>query len=120
MRPNYVKLRECDTIVTMNVDEMSAMIDFACIRDLYLTPMEALIYSVLRKYAGENESGRKFLKIAENDFLRVFRHIDGSNTIIGQSIAGLITKRLIVEAEDINQLFETNDLGEMYHLYHCL
>ena len=121
MRPNYVDLKKCDTVVTMNVEEMTAEIDFACIRDLYLTPMEALIYSVLRKYAGDGEDDRKFLKIAHSDFLRVFRHLDGSNKIIvEQSIESLIEKRLIVEGQEMSQLFDTNELGEIRHLYHCL
>ena len=120
MRPNCVNLKPCDIIVTMNVDEMSVNIDFACIRDLYLTPMEALIYAVFRKYAGDTENERKFLKIAHSDFFRVFRHLDGGTKEIEITIANLIIKRLIIEGQDMSQLFETADSGEFYHLYHCL
>ena len=120
MRPNCVDLRKCDTIVTMNVEEMSVEIDFASIRDLYLTPMEALIYAVLRKYAGDDKDGHKFLKIAHSDFFRVFRHLDGGTKEIEIAIANLIIKRLIIEGQEMSQLFETADSGEFYHLYHCL
>jgi hypothetical protein len=104
----------------MNVDEMSVNIDFACIRDLYLTPMEALIYAVFRKYAGDTENERKFLKIAHSDFLRVFRHLDGRSSEIEKAISSLIVKRLIIEGQDMSQLFDTNELLEIRHLYHCL
>lgn len=120
MRPNCVDLKPCDIIVTMNVDEMSVNIDFACIRDLYLTPMEALIYAVFRKYAGDTENERKFLKIAHSDFLRVFRHLDGRAREIENAISSLIVKRLIIEGQDMSQLFDTNELLEIRHLYHCL
>ena len=120
MRPNCVDLRKCDTIVTINVEEMSVQIDFASIRDLYLTPMEALIYAVIRKYAGEDKDGHKFLKIAHNEFLRVFRHFDGRSSEIENAISSLIVKRLIIEGQDMSQLFDTNEALEIRHLYHCL
>jgi hypothetical protein len=120
MRPNCVDLKKCDTIVTMNVEEMAVEVDFQSIRDLYLTPMEAILYSMFRKYAGETEDSRKFLKIAHSDLLLIFRHLDGRNDIIERTIESLIEKRLIIEGQDISQLLDTNDLGEIRHFYHCL
>ena len=120
MRPNYYDVRKCDTIVTINIEEMSVQVDFVSIRDLYLTPMEALIYSIIRKYAGDDKDGHKFLKIAHSDFFRVFRHLEGGTKVIETAIESLIVKRLIIEGQEVSQLFETADSGEMYHLYHCL
>lgn len=117
MRANYIELNENDTVVTMNVEEMIAEIDFVTIRNLYLTPLEALIYAVIRKYASDDENGHKYLKIVVSDFLLAFRMNDIQEVKV--AIQRLIEKRLIIEGQSMSQLFESRD-GEFISLYSCV
>ena len=113
MKPNYVELKESDTIVKVDVEEIAGQVNFCTIKELYLTPLEAILLSVIRRYSGSDDNGLKFVNLSEDklmDIFRVSRYED-----IEDALDGLIGKRLIVEGQDMSLMPFDNDIHRLFH-----
>lgn len=97
MKINYDKIRKADTVVNIDPIEMSVQIDFIYIRDLYLTPLEALLYAVVRKYGNYRKDELVWVKIPAT-INSIFTHFTGYNDV-NQALNNLVEKRLLIEAE---------------------
>lgn len=103
MRVNYDKVRKNDTIVNIVPEDVEVHIGFCDMKQLYLTPLEALLYAVIKEYGSCNVVERKWVKIP-SDMVVVFRHFDGSGKI-DEALDRLVEKRLINEGDDGTLLF---------------
>lgn len=97
MKINYDKIRKADTVVNIEPEEMSVQIDFTSIKYLYLTPLEALLYAVVKKYGNYRKDELIWVKIPAT-INGIFRHFIGYNDI-NQALDSLVEKRLLIEAE---------------------
>lgn len=110
MKINYDKIKKDDTVVYIDPVEMSVQVDFNSIKYLYLTPLEALLYAVVKKYGNYRKDELVWVKIPAT-INGIFRHFIGFNDV-NQALDSLVEKRLLIEAEvfpsineDINDRF---------------
>jgi hypothetical protein len=97
MKINYDKIRKTDKVVNIDPIVMSVQIYFVDIKNLYLTPLEALLYAVVKKYGNYRKDELVWVKIPAT-INGIFRHFYGYNDI-NQALDSLVEKRLLIEAE---------------------
>lgn len=113
MEPNYVAFEDSDTIVEVDVEEIAGQVNFCTIKELYLTPLEAILLSVIRRYSGRDDNGLKFVNLSVDklmDIFRVSRYED-----IEDALDGLIGKRLIVEGHYMSVKPYYKDIHRLFH-----
>lgn len=97
MKINYEKIRKNDTVVEIEPEEINVEVDFIDIKTYYLTPLEALLYAIVKKYGNYNVVERKWVKIPAM-INCIFRHFTGTADI-HQALDSLVAKRLLAEAD---------------------
>lgn len=97
MKINYVRIRKNDTIVDIVPEEVSVQIDFIDVKSYYLTPLEALLLAVVKKYGSYNVVERTWVKIP-TAINGIFMHFTGTSDV-DQALDNLVEKRLLIEAD---------------------
>jgi hypothetical protein len=107
MKINYATVKETDKMVNIEPLDVSVNIALSGVKEYYLTPLQAILFGIVRKYGKDNE----WVSIPES-INGCFMHFEGGRDI-NAALDALIEKRLIIEG---NYLFPFDDAHRVFRL----